>query len=183
MLAPSPSITLPLTASPTVEPPLPSTELAVATPLEVTEAVVPIGETDVPTVTETLAAGTSIPGFATGAIQIMLVAKERAWLRVIVDGEVAFEGRVIPDSAYPFAGNERIELLTGNGAALQVFFNQQDLGILGFYSEVVQRIVTVQGMQSPTPAVPYTATPAPTETPTPPGTPAATPTPTSTPSP
>ena len=113
----------------------------------------------------------------------MLVAKERAWLRVIVDGEVAFEGRVIPDSAYPFAGNERIELLTGNGAALQVFFNQQDLGILGFYSEVVQRIFTVQGMQTPTPAVPYTATPAPTETPTPPGTPAATPTLTSTPSP
>ena len=183
MLAPSPSVTLPPTVSPTVEPPLPSTELAVATPLEVTEAVVPIGETDVPTVTETLVAGTSIPGFATGAIQIMLVAKERAWLRVIVDGEVAFEGRVIPDSAYPFAGNERIELLTGNGAALQVFFNQQDLGILGFYSEVVQRIFTVQGMQTPTPAVPYTATPAPTETPTPPGTPAATPTLTSTPSP
>ena len=181
VLAPSPSVTLPSTASPTVEPLLPSTELAVATPLGVTEAAVPFGETEVPTATETLAAETPGPSFASGAIQIMVVAKGRTWMRVSVDGEVAFEGRVIPDSAYPFAGNERIELLAGNGAGLQVFFNQQDLGILGFYSEVVQRIFTVQGMQTPTPAVPLTATPAPTETPTPPGTPAASPTMTPTP--
>jgi hypothetical protein len=162
---------------------LPSTELVVATPLEGTEQVVVIAETTVPTVTEVLAAGTPTPGAATGAIQIMVVAKQRAWMRVIVDGETVFQGRVIPDSAYPFAGNERIELLTGNGAALQVFFNQQDLGLLGLYSEVVERIFTVQGVQTPTPAVPPTATTAPTQTPTPPGTPGASVTPTLTPTP
>jgi cytoskeletal protein RodZ len=174
VLAPSPSATVPVTPSPTVSPPPPSTELAVATAAGVTEAVVSFGETDVPTTTATLAAETSAPSFATGAIQIMIVAKERAWMRVSVDGEVAFQGRVIPDSAYPFAGNERIELVTGNAAGLQVYFNQQDLGVLGFYAEVVERIFTVQGMHTPTPAVPHTSTPAPTETPTPPGTPPAT---------
>jgi hypothetical protein len=145
--------------------------------------VVVIAETTVPTATETLADGTATPGAPTGAIQIMVVAKQRAWMRVIVDGETVFVGRVIPDSAYPFAGNERIELLTGNGAALQVFYNQQDLGLLGLYSEVVERIFTLQGVQTPTPSVPSTATPAPTQTPTPPGMPAASPTPTLTPAP
>jgi len=175
VLAPSPSATLLVTPSPTVEPQLPSTELAVATAAGITEEAVPIGETEVPTATATLASGTSAPSFATGAIQIVVVAKERAWMRLSVDGEVTFEGRVIPGSAYPFAGNERIELLTGNAAALQIYFNQQDLGILGLYSEIVQRVFTVQGMQTPTPAVPPTATTAPTDTPTPPGTPPATP--------
>jgi cytoskeleton protein RodZ len=172
VLAPSPTATVPITPSPTVSPPPPSTELAVATAAGITEAVVPIGETEVPTVTETLTNENPAPSFSTGAIQIMIMAKERAWMRVSVDGEVAFQGRVIPGSAYPFAGNEHIDLLTGNAAALQVFFNQQDLGVLGLYSEIVERVFTVQGMQTPTPAVPPTLTPAPTETATPPGTPA-----------
>jgi cytoskeletal protein RodZ len=182
VLAPSPAATLPPTATSTVEPLAPSTELAVATPVDITEAPIPLGETDVPTVTETLTAGTLTPGVATGAIQITVVAKQRAWMRVTVDGEIVFEGRLMPGGAYPFAGNERIELRTGNAAGLQVFFNQQDLGVLGFFSEVVERIFTLQGMQTPTPAVPPTATLAPSETPTPPGTPGpATPSPTPTP--
>jgi hypothetical protein len=101
-------------------------------------------------------------------------------MRVTVDGEVTFEGRLTPGSAYSFAGNERIELVTGDGGGLQVYFNQQDLGILGTYGEVVERIFTLQGVQTPTPAVPPTSTPAPTGSPTPPGTPG---TPTVTPTP
>jgi hypothetical protein len=92
-------------------------------------------------------------------------------MRVTVDGELAFEGRVLPGSAYPFAAEERIELVTGNGAGLQVLFNQQNLGLLGLYGEVVQRVFTVQGVLMPTPAVPPTSTPAPTATPTPTPTP------------
>lgn len=182
VLLPSPSITLMPTETATIEPVLPSTELVVATQLGVTEAVIQFGETEVPTVTQTIAGSTPEASFTTGVIQIMIVARGRAWMRVDVDGELAFEGRVIPGSAYPFAGNVRIELITGNAAGLQVFFNQQDFGVLGLYSEVVQRIFTVQGMHTPTPAVPPTATAAPTETPTPPGTPAATLTITPTPS-
>lgn len=178
VLAPSPTVTLPVTASPTAEPLLPSTELAVATLAVGSEEEVSIGESAVLTATETLSDVTPTPSFASEAIQIMVVARQRAWLQVTVDGELVFEGRVIPEGAYPFSGNDRIRLRTGNGAAIQVFFNQQDLGILGLFSEVVERVFTIQGMQTPTPAVPPTATPAPTQTPTPPGTPPASPTPT-----
>ena len=117
------------------------------------------------TETSLVNASTPTPDFAGAPVQVYVVARQRAWMRVTVDGEVAFEGRVIPGSAYPFAGADRIELVTGNGAGLQVYFNQQDLGVLGQFGEIVQRIFTVQGMLMPTPAVPPTATQGPTATP------------------
>jgi hypothetical protein len=82
-------------------------------------------------------------------------------MRVTVDGNIEFEGRVIPGSAFSFSGDFQIELLTGNGAALQVFFNDTDLGILGVYGEVVYKVFTPEGELLPTP----TATPVPTSTP------------------
>ncbi len=121
---------------------------------------------------------TTTPDFGTAAVQVYIVVQQRAWMRVTVDGEVIFEGRVLPGSAYPYAGNERIELLTGNGAGLRVFFNQQDLGVLGLFGEIVQRVFTVQGVILPTPVALPTSTPAPTATPTVTGPPGATPTPT-----
>lgn len=103
-------------------------------------------------------------------VQVYTTVRQRAWMRVIVDGEVAFEGRVLPGSAYQYEGNETVELLTSNGAALQIFFNQQDLGPLGLYGQVVQRIFTVEGIQTPTPTVTFTPTITPRTTPTPPAT-------------
>ena len=128
---------------------------------------------------DTLEPTSTLPVANSGVIQLYLVARQRAWVRVIVDGEVMQEGRVVPGSPYLFTGKERLELLTGNGAALQIFLNRQDLGPLGISGEVVQRVFTLAGMQTPTPAVSPTSRP--TETPTitltPAGTPSATPTP------
>ena len=129
-------------------------------------------------VTLVSAAVTATPDFGTAAVQVYVLVQQRAWMRVTVDGEVAFEGRVLPGSAYPFAGDERIELITGNGAGLQVFFNQQDLGLLGLFGEIVTRVFTVQGVILPTPVTLPTLTPAPTATPMASGTPAVTATPT-----
>ena len=116
------------------------------------------------------------PEAATGLVQVSLAVNQRTWARVSVDGDVEFEGRMLPGSAYTFSGNEEVEILTGNGAALQVFFNQQDLGTLGIYGEVVDRVFTLQGMvlptASPTPTTLPTATPAPQLTGTPMPTPA-----------
>ncbi len=117
--------------------------------------------------TATAALIASTPGLANAPININVIANQRSWMRVIVDGEVAFEGRVTPGSAYSFAGNDRIELMTGDAASLQVYYNQQDLGQLGAFGEVIQRIFTLQGVQTATPSVPFTSTPAPTSTITP----------------
>ena len=110
---------------------------------------------------------TPIPSESNAPVQVYVSIIRRAWMRVAVDGEIEFEGRVIPGSAYSFAGDFQIELLTGNGAGLQVFFNGEDLGVMGVYGEVVYEVYTPEGVLLPTPTstqIP-TSTPAPTSTP------------------
>ncbi len=113
------------------------------------------------------------------AIQIQIVVRQRAWVRVTVDGEIQVEGRVVPGGAYTFSGHEAVEILTGNGAALQVFFNQTDMGPMGIFGEVVSRVFTPTGIVQPTPTI--IPTPTPTLTPTPAATATETPTPTAQP--
>jgi cytoskeleton protein RodZ len=157
---------------------LPSTastlEVATATTLEVPLATPVITDTVELNQTATPAGIASTPPISTAPVQIYVVAHQLAWMRITVDGEIAFEGRVIPGSAYSYAGNDRIELLAGNGAGIQVYFNQQDLGILGGFGEVVVRIFSLEGVQTATPAFPPTQTLAPTDTTTPSPTPTAT---------
>jgi cytoskeleton protein RodZ len=116
------------------------------------------------------ASATPPPDFSSASVQLIINVHLRTWMRVTVDGKVEFDGRVLPGSAFQFAGDERAEILTGNGAGLEVNFNQTDLGTLGTFGEAVQRVFTVQGMQTPTATITHTPAPAtitPTLTPTP----------------
>jgi cytoskeletal protein RodZ len=96
-------------------------------------------------------------------VQVQLIVIQRSWVRVTVDGLVAFEGRLQPGSVKLFGGELGIEILTGNAGGVEVIFNQRDLGAMGLYGEVVSRVYTVEGIASPTPTI--TLTPIPTETP------------------
>ncbi len=98
-------------------------------------------------------------------LQLYIVANQRAYLKIVADKKEVFNGRVIPGNAYQFSGQEQVELLTGNAAALQVFFNQTDLGTLGSVGEVVSLVFNKQGLTTPTPA--FTATATATNKPTP----------------
>lgn len=100
-------------------------------------------------------------------VQVYISVYQRAYLKVWVDGEEEFQGRVLPGSAYNFFGKERVEILTSNGAALQVFYNQQDQGILGLFGQVVHNIYTLEGLQTPTPTITATGTPTQRPSPTP----------------
>lgn len=135
-------------------------------------------ETDVAVAEEDLAVSTEVdlvegepievfPESSTGGVQLNVVVRQRAWLRVVVDGEVDFEGRVIPGSAYQFSAQNKIEVLTGNGAAFQVLLNGQDLGSLGVFGEVVSLVFTPNGVSVPTATATPTLDPllSPTETP------------------
>lgn len=79
---------------------------------------------------------------------------------MVVDDEEQFDGRVIPGSAYAFTGLSRVEIKTGNGAGINVFFNEQNLGPMGSFGQVVHNIYSVEGVLAPT----ATITPTPTET-------------------
>jgi len=81
------------------------------------------------------------------------------------------EGRLIPGSVKLFGGELSIEVLTGNAGGVEVIFNQQDLGAMGLYGEVIDRVYTADGIATPTPTIsptPITSdTPIPSITPTP----------------
>jgi cytoskeleton protein RodZ len=106
----------------------------------------------------------TIPASDNALIQLYIVALQRAYLKVIADGEVKFEGRTIPGNVYQFSGNQIIELITGNAAALDVYFNQNDIGSLGDVGQVVKLQFTTAGIITPTPIFTSTATPTPIST-------------------
>lgn len=93
---------------------------------------------------------TGIPILDNLPLQVYVVAYQRAWMRVTIDGKISFEGRVIPGNAYSYSGSKHIELLTGNGSALQVFFNQTNFGILGNVGQVSDYIFSIEGVVTPT---------------------------------
>ncbi len=98
-------------------------------------------------------------GTASTNVQVTLSILERTFMRVTVDGKVKQEGRVVPGAALTFQGSERIEVLTGSGSAIQVLFNQQNLGVMGNFGEVVDRLYTINGVETPTPTSSPTVTP------------------------
>jgi cytoskeletal protein RodZ len=102
-------------------------------------------------------------------LQLYVIANQRTFLRIRTDNDIAFEGRVSPGSAYTFSADDIIELETGNAAALQVFYNNNDLGPLGVVGQVVQLVFSTSGIRTPTPifSPTPTVTPTPTETPQP----------------
>jgi cytoskeletal protein RodZ len=146
-------------------------EILLATPVgaEAATETIPTGvaelATALPTIDPTLITPTETPTLfvfvPASSVQVTVIILERTFLRVTVDGEVRQDGRVAPGAALTFDGNERIEVLTGSGAAVQIIYNRQDLGVLGNLGEVVDRIYTVNGVETPTP----TASPTPSATP------------------
>jgi cytoskeletal protein RodZ len=112
-------------------------------------------------------------------VQVNLVAVERTFMRVIVDGEEVFNGRVVPGTAYPFEAEEQIEILVGSGAAIRIVYNGRDLGLLGGLGQVInniylaEEIITPTSQPTPTPTktvpatstLPATLTPVPSSTP------------------
>lgn len=109
-------------------------------------------------------------------VNVVIIPRQRAWVRVIVDGEIAFEGRMLPGDAYDYSGEETLEILTGSAGALQVYFNEQDIGAPGLVGQVINLIFTEDGLILPTP----TNTPTITQTPEASLTPSPTPTATQT---
>ncbi|MHC1739910.1 MAG: helix-turn-helix domain-containing protein [Anaerolineaceae bacterium] len=111
---------------------------------------------------------------SSGPIQLIVVAHHRAFMKITVDGKDAFVNRVVPGTIYSYTGKNIITLLTGDGSALEVYYNQTDLGILGSSSEVISMQFTTKGSldlgaqntPTPTPSQIPSLTPLPTATPT-----------------
>lgn len=117
---------------------------------------------------------TSAPN--TDSINIIIIPRQQTWVQITSDGEIAFVGRLITGNVYDFSGNNFVEVLTGNAGALQIYFNDEDIGSPGLIGQVVTLVFTETGLVQPTP----TNTPTITETPRPTPSPTVTPTATQT---
>jgi cytoskeletal protein RodZ len=117
---------------------------------------------------------TPLPG--NNQINIVIIPRQRTWVQITADGQITFEGRLISGNVYDFSGDDSVEILTGNAGALQIYFNDQDMGSPGLIGQVINLVFTESGLVLPTP----TNTPTITETPRPSPSPTATPTPTQT---
>lgn len=120
--------------------------------------------------TDTEGDSLNIPAEGNLPLQIYIIANQRAFLRVTTDNKIEFSGRTVPGNAYEFSGNEGIEILTGNAAALDIYFNQTQLGPIGATGEVKSLLFTVSdGIITPTPlfTATLTITPQPSVTPSP----------------
>jgi cytoskeleton protein RodZ len=122
--------------------------------------------------------GTVVPGAGLPAVtpiatknsaplQLNVVALQRAYLKVTLDGVVKFDGRVQPGSVYTYSGQKSIELLTGSAAAVEVYFNQKFMGKLGEVGQVIKLNFNENGLTTPvaTLAPLATATSIPSKTP------------------
>jgi cytoskeletal protein RodZ len=116
---------------------------------------------------------TALPPLAvqSSGVDVRLVVERSAWIRVLVDGQESFRGRVTPGQLLEYVGQEVVEVTTGNAAGLRVFYNGQDQGTLGALGEVVIRLWTTEGVLTPTPTQTHTPTVTPRVTTTPRSTP------------
>lgn len=81
----------------------------------------------------------TFPVAAGGGITLTLEPLEHVWVRVAVDGFVAFEGILSPENPQSWAGEELVVVETGNEAGLIVVVNGQPLGTLCGRGEVCAR--------------------------------------------
>ena len=147
----APSISEMLQVTPSASPTLGLDELAETTPSPEMEAV--------PGVAAIQGTPTPIATVNAAPLQLYVIANDIAWLRIVVDERTAFDGRVAPDEVLTYSGNTSISLLTGNGAALEVYYNQEYLGKLGDVGEVVNLTFSLDGLRTPTPGPTRTPTP------------------------
>lgn len=77
-------------------------------------------------------------------VNLQINIKDRnCWLRVVVDGTIAFEGVLTPGQSKQFEGNEKINVRFGDPGAAEVLLNGQNLGLAGSAANPIDKEFTV----------------------------------------
>lgn len=140
--APAPTSTATPTATPWV---VTATPRATAT-LPEPPATVPMATSSILTLpTPTVPASptptsrpTSTPEIV-ASLSLEVVASQRSWLRVTVDGAVVEEGFLNANDTRVWEAEESILIRTGNAGGLTLILNGEDLGPMGNIGQVVER--------------------------------------------
>jgi cytoskeleton protein RodZ len=157
---------------PMTAPAIPNILLETSQPTTESQLVTVIPPQDTPSTATPIATVITATLPANINVELNVIAVERTYMRVTVDGKVQFDGEAVAGTAYPFEGKNQVEVLVGSASGLSITYNGSNLGLMGTFGQVVDNIYTAKGILTPT------ATPLPTNT----ATPRFSPTPTITPS-
>jgi len=84
-----------------------------------------------------------------GTVSVRIVPEGYAWVRVVADDAVVFQGVATPGEPIEAVASDLCAVETGNGGAFQLFLNGEDFGALGEQGRVVRRAWTPAGEVSP----------------------------------
>jgi len=93
-------------------------------------------------------------------VQILVIPNQDVWLRIMIDGEITFEGRLESGDAKTYSADQTIFLTCANAAAVRIYFKGADLGDLGPLGKVITLSFDNTGLIKPI----STSTPTPTST-------------------
>lgn len=78
----------------------------------------------------------------TTGVEIIGKFNGNCWVKVVVDGNVVFEDIAEDGSNHTWKGNEKIYILTGNAGAMEIVHNGKDIGSMGDYGQVAEKVFT-----------------------------------------
>jgi cytoskeletal protein RodZ len=70
-------------------------------------------------------------------LKLQIIAVERTWLKVIVDGQNARSYDLKPEDRLELEGTDNFNLMIGNATGLQIFLNERPVKIFGNSGQVV----------------------------------------------
>lgn len=80
------------------------------------------------------------------AIQVLLTARDNAWVQVIADGKQVFMGLLHANDSREVSGNELVKVVTGNAGGLQISLNGKELDPIGPAGQVRTVKLTAEGL-------------------------------------
>lgn len=78
-------------------------------------------------------------------VQVVLTAREAAWVDVVADGKPAFSGTLNPSDSRSIAANELVKVTTGNAGGLEISLNGKPVDALGPSGQVRTIKLTAEG--------------------------------------
>ncbi len=80
-------------------------------------------------------------------VQVILTAREAAWVQVSADGHNAFVGLLKPHDSRVIAANDQVKVITGNAGGLDISLNGKPLDPIGPSGQVRTVRLTAEGPQ------------------------------------
>lgn len=77
------------------------------------------------------------------AVTVGIDLQERCWLKIMVDGKVAFEGTLPEGTQRQWTGKQQVTIRAGNAGGVAISFNNQQQKVLGAPGQVEEITYTV----------------------------------------